>query len=65
MELNYREAVARARAQLQDRNIQKVAEQTGIHFNTLYAIKNGRQDTPHIETLEKLLAYLGPERVTP
>lgn len=45
------------RKRLQDRNIQAVSRNTGLHFNTLHRIKRG-DSMPSYATLERLSAYL-------
>lgn len=42
---------------LQDRNIQKVANNAGVHPNVLYRIKNGASN-PSYETVKKISDYL-------
>jgi transcriptional regulator with XRE-family HTH domain len=44
-------------AALGDRNIQEVARQTGVHFNTLHKIKAGRV-TPSKQVATRLSQYL-------
>lgn len=47
------------RIELGDRNLSEVARRTGIHWNTLYSIYNGRNQNPTPATIEKLARYLG------
>jgi transcriptional regulator with XRE-family HTH domain len=47
------------RIELGDRNLSEVARRTGIHWNTLYSIYNGRNKNPTPATIEKLAHYLG------
>lgn len=42
---------------LEDRNMSKVAEKTGIHYNTIVAINSGKAK-PSYDVLVKLSAYL-------
>lgn len=42
---------------LKDRNLRVVAENLGIHYNTLYKIANG-ENKPSYSTLTKLQEYL-------
>ena len=46
------------RAMLDDRNVEKVAERTGIHRNTLGAIRNGSNQNPTYATLKAISDYL-------
>lgn len=46
------------RAALADRRLDKVAEATGIHRNTLGAIRSGRNANPSWRTLKTLADYL-------
>jgi transcriptional regulator with XRE-family HTH domain len=52
------EQMARIRAALDDRNLSKVAEATGLHENTVRNIAKGRGETPSLATIEKLGNYL-------
>lgn len=47
------------RQELADRRPSIVAEATGLHVNTIIAIRDGKQDNPKLNTLELLAAYLG------
>ena len=47
-------------AALKDRNLKVVSERTGIHHNSLVALKNGAVQNPHQRTIELLTAYLRP-----
>lgn len=44
------------RARMEGFSIPYLAEKTGIHFNTLYRLKNDKAD-PNYETVEKLTKY--------
>jgi transcriptional regulator with XRE-family HTH domain len=44
---------------LQDRRLDKVHEATGVHPNTLRAIRKGRRLNPSYNTLKALSEYLG------
>jgi transcriptional regulator with XRE-family HTH domain len=46
------------RAALQDRRLTVIAAQTGLHYNTVSAIKRGEQTNPQYDTLIKLSTYL-------
>lgn len=46
------------REALDDRNLEKVAENTGIHRNTLAAIRMGTNTNPTYATLKALSDYL-------
>lgn len=49
------------RAALDDRNLEKVAENTGIHRNTISALRTGINTNPTYATLKTLSDYLsGP-----
>jgi transposase-like protein len=41
----------------QDVNICKVARDTGLHYQTLRAIRDGKTASPGIDTLDKLVEY--------
>jgi len=43
---------------LQDRNLNEVSRQTGIHVVTLSRIKNGHHRNPRYETVTTLATYL-------
>jgi len=43
---------------LSDRNLAKVAAQTGLHENTIRAIASGKNTNPTLATLDKLIEYL-------
>jgi hypothetical protein len=47
---------------LRDRNLVIVSERTGIHHNSLVALKKGRVKNPHQKTLDALAAYLRPSQ---
>lgn len=44
---------------LWDRNLKRVSEATGLHHNTLLALRNGSVEKPNIGTVEILRKYLG------
>ena len=46
------------RTMLDDRNVEKVAERTGIHRNTISAIRSGSNQNPTYVTLKALSDYL-------
>jgi len=48
----------RIRRMLSDRNLAKVAAQTGLHENTIRAIASGKNTNPTLATLDKLIEYL-------
>lgn len=52
------EQMSRIRKALEDRNLSKVAEATGLHENTVRNIAKGRGEMPTLATIEKLGDYL-------
>jgi transcriptional regulator with XRE-family HTH domain len=46
------------RTALQDRRLTVIAAQTGLHYNTISAIKRGEQINPQYDTMIKLSTYL-------
>lgn len=48
----------RIRRALEDRNLVKVAVQTGLHENTIRSIASGKNSNPTMQTYEKLVQYL-------
>lgn len=50
--------LAEIRAALQDRRVGKVAEATGLHYNTVRDIRDSRTDNPSYATLKALSDYL-------
>ena len=46
------------RTALDDRNVEKVAARTGIHRNTIAAIRNGTNVNPTYATMKLLSDYL-------
>lgn len=46
------------RTALADRRIDRVAEATGLHENTIWAIRAGRNENPSYRTLRSLSDYL-------
>lgn len=51
------------RQALQDRRIEMVATATGLHYNTIRAIRDNQQANPEYRTIQTLSDYL--ERTTP
>ncbi len=43
---------------LYDRRPKMVAEKTGLHVNTIINIRDGRENNPKLETLNRLACYL-------
>jgi DNA-binding Xre family transcriptional regulator len=43
---------------LADRRLSVVAERTGLHANTIARIRDGKEDNPKFETLNRLACYL-------
>jgi DNA-binding Xre family transcriptional regulator len=52
------DTLERIRRALSDRNLAKVAAQTGLHENTIRAIAAGKNTNPTLQTLDKLIDYL-------
>lgn len=48
-------------SKLQDRNITVVAGVTGIHYNTLRAIRDGKNDNPTYKVMVKLSEYFNDD----
>ena len=46
------------KAGLEDRNVEKVSARTGIHRNTIAAIRNGTNANPTYATMKLLSDYL-------
>jgi transcriptional regulator with XRE-family HTH domain len=46
------------RACLQDRKLRLVAEATGLHYNTLWKIRQGRAKRPSADVVLRLTRYL-------
>ena len=46
------------RAALADRRLSIIAEKTGLHVNTIAAIRDGKNTNPTLATLETLASYL-------
>ena len=46
------------RTALEDRNVEKVSARTGIHRNTIAAIRNGTNANPTYATMKLLSDYL-------
>jgi transcriptional regulator with XRE-family HTH domain len=46
------------RTALDDRNVEKVSQRTGIHRNTIAAIRNGANANPTYATMKALSDYL-------
>jgi DNA-binding phage protein len=51
-------SLEKIRKALEDRNLAKVAAQTGLHENTVRAIASGKNTNPTLETIERLVKYL-------
>jgi hypothetical protein len=43
---------------LKDRITTKVAEATGLHYNTVLSIKNGTNKNPSFDAITRLVQYL-------
>jgi hypothetical protein len=52
------------RTALDDRNVEKVSQRTGIHRNTIAAIRNGANANPTYATMKVLSDYLVGAAVT-
>jgi DNA-binding phage protein len=50
------------RKMLEDRNLQVVAREAGVHPNALYRLKDGKSQ-PKYETVLKLIAYFESQAV--
>lgn len=50
--------VEEIKKKLSDRKIRKVAQATGISYQTLYDILSGRNDNPTAKTIQALTDYL-------
>jgi len=46
------------RACLLDRNLRLVAKATGLHYNTLWKIRQGRAKRPSVDVVIRLTQYL-------
>jgi transcriptional regulator with XRE-family HTH domain len=46
------------RSALADRRVSIVSERTGLHPNTIARIRDGKNENPTLETLNKLATYL-------
>jgi len=46
------------RACLQDRKLRQVAKATGLHYNTLWKIRQGRAKRPSADVIFRLSRYL-------
>lgn len=46
------------RSALLDRRPKIVAERTGLHVNTIIRIRDGKEENPKIDTLNRLAGYL-------
>jgi transcriptional regulator with XRE-family HTH domain len=51
-------SIEEIRSLLNDRKLSVVAENTGISYQTLLAIKNGTQTNPKLKTIQVLDSYL-------
>lgn len=47
------------RQALQDRKLYVVAGATGLHVNTIAAIRDGKNNNPTLDTVTRLAKYLG------
>jgi len=47
------------RDELKNANCAEISRNTGLHLNTIYNIRDGRDTNPKIDTLEKLAKELG------
>lgn len=45
------------REKLKDRNLKKVAETCGIHYNCIYRFMNGKSN-PSYDTVQKLVSHI-------
>jgi transcriptional regulator with XRE-family HTH domain len=52
------ESTALLRDGLNDRNLSKVADATGLHENTIRNIAKGRGSVPTLATIDRLYKYL-------
>lgn len=50
--------VEKIREYLKGKNIQQVSRDTGLHFNTVYAIANGKKKNPSYNVVLTLSNYL-------
>lgn len=55
-------SVEKIKELLQDRNADKVAKSTGLHPNTVRAIRCGHNKNPTAKTIRALSEYLAPEQ---
>lgn len=54
--------VEEIRRKLHGMNIKKVSRDTGLHFNTIYSIANGKKTNPTYNVVLKLSEYFGEEK---
>lgn len=47
------------RQALQDRKLHVIAGATGLHVNTIAAIRDGKNNNPTLDTVMRLAKYLG------
>lgn len=50
--------IEQIRAALKDRRLNKVAEATGLHVNTIREIRDGKAEDPRHSTVKALTDYL-------
>lgn len=50
------------RDSLKDRKLTIVARETGLHYNTIRDLVNGKHDNPSYDTLSALSGYLAPNQ---
>jgi transcriptional regulator with XRE-family HTH domain len=55
--------LAEVRSGLQDRVVEAVSAATGIHRNTIAAIKSGKNENPTYFVMRKLSDYLGGDHL--
>lgn len=51
-------SIEQIRRRLEPMQLSKVEQATGVHRNTLYAIRNGKNTEPSYQTIRKLSEYL-------
>ena len=54
-------ALEEIRERLHDRKLTIVAQQTGLHYNTIYRIANGTSKDPAYSVVKRLSEYLDQE----
>jgi DNA-binding XRE family transcriptional regulator len=61
-----RQAIKRLRSdRTKFADLTAIAATSGLHVNTLIAIKRGDTDNPRLETVEAIAAYFSPKREKP